>query len=233
MRTLQRGLVGPVVAGLLVTACGGDSGSPPAPPTPTSPAVTVGVISGVIVDAQSKQAVAGATVSTAPATATKQTDGQGRYVFESVAPGSYVVIAAKSGYVEQRQNVTVAAGATAIADLTLTAVALSYNGKWAGTTSRQQRFNFTVTNNIITDIEVGYLVPGCQGFLAWSPNVAVNAAAFRDSITDALGKATSTVRGSFGSGTSASGTAKTVFRPVFSTDCSGTDSASWTAVRSP
>jgi WD40 repeat protein len=79
---------------------------------------TTGTISGTV-SASTGGALAGVAVTTQPATSTVTTDAQGNYVINSVAPGSYVVSAALSGYVTNTANAAVTAGKATSANITL------------------------------------------------------------------------------------------------------------------
>ena len=79
-----------------------------------------GTISGRVTDASNSQPIAGATVTTQPATTTVTTDAQGNYTIPNVAPGGYTVNAAKSGYQNGSASATVVAGQTATANIALT-----------------------------------------------------------------------------------------------------------------
>jgi WD40 repeat protein len=115
----------------LAVACSGggestgpDVGNPPPPPPPPPP--TTGTISGRVTSA-SGAAIDGASVSTQPSTAGATTDAQGNYSIANVAPGAYVVTVAKNGFQSGTMNVSVVAGQTASANLSLLAAALPFS----------------------------------------------------------------------------------------------------------
>ncbi len=85
------------------------------------PIVPAGAISGRVVDENSGEAIAGATVSTDPPTSTVITDASGNYTISDVKEGSYTVKASKSGYLEGSVEVSVVSGGTAEADVQLKA----------------------------------------------------------------------------------------------------------------
>lgn len=82
-------------------------------------AATTGIISGTITNL-SGTGIVGATVSTTPGGYSTTTGSGGSYTIIGVAPGTYSVIASKSGYQSQTQNnVTVSAGRTTVVNFTL------------------------------------------------------------------------------------------------------------------
>jgi Carboxypeptidase regulatory-like domain/Phosphoesterase family len=72
---------------------------------------TAGSIAGSVVDAQTSQPIAGATVSDG-IDASVTTDASGDYVIENVTPNTDTVTASKSGYVTATTSVTVASSAS-------------------------------------------------------------------------------------------------------------------------
>ncbi len=99
----------------------GNNNPPPPPPPPTT-----GVISGRVTSATGV-ALDGVTVTTQPASGTATTDAQGNYSIANVPPGSYSVIAARSGYSNGTATVSVVAGQTASANLSLQSTALPFS----------------------------------------------------------------------------------------------------------
>lgn len=86
-------------------------------------AATAGNIAGVVTDAASGDPIAGATVTTDPASETATTGADGTYELVGVAAGTYTVQASADGFeAASVTDVTVTAGETATADVTLTAV---------------------------------------------------------------------------------------------------------------
>jgi hypothetical protein len=80
---------------------------------------TTGTISGTVTDANTSTQIAGASVSTSPATTTVTTNAVGNYTISNVSPASYTVTASASGYLTNSTGVTVTAGQTATANLAL------------------------------------------------------------------------------------------------------------------
>jgi len=87
--------------------------------TATAAVAATGSVRGTVIDAKTRQPVAGATVSIKGKPGT-QTDGSGRFSFQGVAPGSYSVSVRKTGYKGGGGSVTVKAGQTASASISLT-----------------------------------------------------------------------------------------------------------------
>ena len=83
---------------------------------------TPGSISGSVTDSKDGSPMAGATVSDGTRTAT--TDATGTYSIANVPPGTYQVTASKSGYQSSSLTVSVLAGATAVANLSLSQIIL-------------------------------------------------------------------------------------------------------------
>ena len=67
------------------------------------------------------------------------TDGDGRYVLNSVAPGQVTVRVVRIGYGGQSKTVTVAAGETATVDFQLASVAMKLNPIVTTATGQQRR----------------------------------------------------------------------------------------------
>ncbi len=84
-------------------------------------APTTGTISGRITDSANSNPVAGASVTTQPVTSSTTTDAQGNYTLTNVAPATYTVSAAKTGYTTNTAQIAVTAGNTATANIALTA----------------------------------------------------------------------------------------------------------------
>jgi len=85
----------------------------------TATVAATGSVRGTVIDGKTRQPVAGATVSIKGKPGT-QTDGSGRFSFQGVAPGSYSVSVRKTGYKSGGGSVTVRAGQTASASISLT-----------------------------------------------------------------------------------------------------------------
>ena len=86
------------------------------------PVILPGSITGSVTDAEDGSPIAGAMVSNGTRTAT--TDATGQYTITDVPPGTYQVTASKSGYQSSSLMVTVVAGGTGIANLSLLEVIL-------------------------------------------------------------------------------------------------------------
>lgn len=88
-----------------------------------APVPTTGAIAGRITDAADHAGLAGATVTTEPATTSAVTAADGSYELAGLAPGSYRVHATADGFHEVTSEViAVTAGASATADLALEAL---------------------------------------------------------------------------------------------------------------
>lgn len=88
-------------------------------PKPTA-TLSMGQISGKVLDSKDGTAVSLANVSTDPPTSSMTTDGEGRYLISHVSPGNYTMIARKQGYAETRVNIAVTPNQTTTADIHLT-----------------------------------------------------------------------------------------------------------------
>jgi len=117
---------------LVFASCTGSTG--PTGPAGT-PAVDKGSIAGKVADPTGAP-VAGATVSTTPATSTAQTDGSGAFTLSSIPIGAYTLTASKSGYSDGTlAGVGVGAGATVNVKLALAPAATAVgklHGKISG-----------------------------------------------------------------------------------------------------
>jgi subtilisin family serine protease len=82
--------------------------------------IVTGSITGSVTDAKDGSVIVGATVS--DGTRTALTDATGKYTINDVPAGSYQVVASKEGYQSSSLTVTVLAGATAIANLSLSQI---------------------------------------------------------------------------------------------------------------
>lgn len=85
---------------------------------PVEPTTTLGKIAGTVTTGGGAP-VAGASVSTIPATQSMLTGADGKFVFNDVAAGTYVVSAAKEGLNPSSTTVTVGEGKTVTADIVL------------------------------------------------------------------------------------------------------------------
>lgn len=85
-------------------------------------AAAPGVVMGVVTDAATKRAIAGATVILDGNTS-RITKDDGAYRFGDVAPGAHTVMVRRLGYAATTRGVTLGDGATATVDVALTAAA--------------------------------------------------------------------------------------------------------------
>jgi hypothetical protein len=116
----------PLVSGslhhLILTGVFSETGAPLPPQVAwsftTAPA---GTIAGKVSTSMGGTAIGGATVSTTTGSFVATTDAGGNYTIADVPPGTYTVIAAKTGYEEGTGSVTVTAGATATVNIALSA----------------------------------------------------------------------------------------------------------------
>ena len=83
--------------------------------------VLYGTISGVVLGPDGKTAVAGASITTNPASSAIVTDDSGKFIIQSVPVGSYSVSASKTGYDNTSVSVAVVSGETAQAVIFLNA----------------------------------------------------------------------------------------------------------------
>jgi len=195
---------------------------------------TTGTISGTVTEAGTSSAISGASVSTTPATTTATTNAQGAYTISNVSPGSYTVTASASGYIDKDTSITVTAGQTATASLTLQA---DYSGSWSGTTSQGRTIAFTVVDNAITTFSFGFEVSGpgvtSSGTITinYSTPHSISGNTFTISGTSILTTWPSTIyfshefNGTFSSPTAASGD----MTFTLSGGTSGSASGTWTA----
>ena len=90
-------------------------------PTPSPTPSGTGTISGVVTDAANNP-IAGAQISTSPASATATTDSGGNFTLNYVPAGAYAVIAAASGYNASYVNVSVSTSSNTTANESLNVV---------------------------------------------------------------------------------------------------------------
>src|SRR5258706_303530 len=80
---------------------------------PAPPPATMGQISGHVVDAATGNPIVGAIAqATGPTNGTANSDATGTFTLVALAPGSYTVLVAKSGFATLSQTVSVTAGVT-------------------------------------------------------------------------------------------------------------------------
>ncbi|MFQ5762764.1 MAG: carboxypeptidase regulatory-like domain-containing protein, partial [Candidatus Bathyarchaeia archaeon] len=75
---------------------------------PGQPAVTVGSITGTVINAATKKPIEGVAVSTEPTSITASTDELGKYTLKDVPMGTYTVVARAGGYDARWTEVTIA-----------------------------------------------------------------------------------------------------------------------------
>jgi hypothetical protein len=92
--------------------------TPSVPPTPTPAPTPSGLITGQVIDAGTKTGIPNAVVTLSPAAQTTVTDQSGGFTF-AVAPGTYTLTAAATGYSGASQAVTVKAAQTAVVTIKL------------------------------------------------------------------------------------------------------------------
>lgn len=104
-----------VVLALFSMTCKKEDNNPATP--------TTGAIQGEVTNVTGDTVIAGAIVTTSPATSSVSTNAQGAYSIPNVSPGQYSVMAAKGGYNPGSVNVTVVAGQTTTANIHLSYLA--------------------------------------------------------------------------------------------------------------
>ena len=82
-------------------------------------APTTGRIEGTVTELGAGTRLGDVTVTTTPTTGTARTDSNGRYVFESISPGTYTLGAFRAAFLPAEVSVTVKAGQTSYGDLAL------------------------------------------------------------------------------------------------------------------
>lgn len=107
----------------------------------------------------------------------------------------------------------------------------SFNGTWSGTTSQGKTIAFTVTNNLITTVSVGWRAAGsctAEGdvTVTYTPGRPITSG--NTFTLTSSGPLAMTINGTFNSSNSASGTASFTYNQPFP-PCSATGSATWTA----
>lgn len=86
----------------------------------SDPVAELGGIDGTVTESAGGTAIAGATVTTEPATVTVTTDTAGKYAITDVEPGTYKIVFAAAGYVtKERLGVIVREGASTRVDVPL------------------------------------------------------------------------------------------------------------------
>ena len=88
--------------------------------TDTTANLNYGSISGSVFDSESGNPLANVTLYTIPATVVLSSGAEGTFTFNNIEPGSYSLIAKKTGYDSAQVTINVIAGITAAADIQLT-----------------------------------------------------------------------------------------------------------------
>src|SRR5581483_469522 len=100
-------------------------GAPPRPHQAAPPDQQLGTIVGRVLDARSREGVAGATVVVEGTRLGAIASADGRYRITGVTPGAHTLTARRIGYVPARLTVTVVADQEVTADFTLESAAMS------------------------------------------------------------------------------------------------------------
>lgn len=175
-------------------------------PTSPEPEPTPGQISGTVTNASTGAPIAGASMSTQPATVTVSTDSQGQYTINNVQPKSYTVTASATGYFSASVSTTVTAGKTATANIALE-VQADYSGSWSGTTSQGKAISFKIADNTITSISYNFVVESSSGILFLFGSINFTGNTFQISGTIPYTTIQYVIKGTFSSSTTANGTA--------------------------
>ena len=116
--------------------------------------------------------------------------------------------------------------------VTLAVTALTFDGEWGGETSQGKEVSFTVTNNGIPTITLGFRVPSCgaSGTLTttFSSSLAISNGSFSFSATGY--PISYSFSGTFSSDTTASGNVSFTYFSAYPY-CSGSASATWSATK--
>ena len=188
------------------------------------PEPTTGTISGTVTEEGTGTPIAGASVSTQPATTTATSDAQGNYTISDVDEGLYTVTASASGHIDDSTNVTVTAGQTSTANL---ALQTDYSGSWSGTTTQGKSISFTIMNNGFTQFEFGWAISGygctvnATTTVTYQTPRAFNGNTFTISGTGY--QMSYSFSGTFNSSTTASGTGSV----TYTGSCPGSDNFTW------
>lgn len=138
MKILLR-VIGIFILGILLFSC--KKAPVDAPPVVTS-------ITGKVADADSGTGIAGAQVTTTPATSSYVTASDGSYTISNLTTGQYTVTASKTGYNTNSTTVTVTEGQTTTADIALsrTSPELAVSVQTLDFGSVQSNNTFTISN---------------------------------------------------------------------------------------
>ncbi|HEX9562482.1 MAG TPA: carboxypeptidase regulatory-like domain-containing protein [Gemmatimonadaceae bacterium] len=225
------------------TSAGFNPNSAPAAVTSSQVATTdialtplPGGIMGVVTDASNGAPIAGATVTTVPATSSVTTNAQGAYTIQNVPPGTYTVTATRSGYSPGSGPATVLPGQTATRDISLSTQP-AYDGSWTGTLSDGRTMSFTIANSAFTQFSTQFAGAACgiSGDVTINYTIPLPISGNAFTISSNGGppvRIAFTFNGTFTSGTTASGTATftiTISPPIGS--CTTSYNVTWTAIR--
>ena len=168
-------------AAALLAACKGDKGDRGPAGAPGQGGTSVGTITGTVTDATSSAPIAGAAVSTLPASGSTSTAANGSYQIVDVPIGVYSVQIAATGYGTQTvANVSVVAGGTATANAAL-AIPIGATGTVTGAVSR--RGGGAVSNATVALVDANALA----GSSSDTPLEALAAGSAYTGTTDAAG----------------------------------------------
>jgi len=110
-------------------------------------------VTGVVTDASTQQAIQGAQVVVAGTNLSALSNQSGRYLILNVPVGSRDIRVQLLGYAASSQSVTLTAGASAVADFSLSASAIELEGLTVNTiTGKQQRAREIGTNSTVLEV---------------------------------------------------------------------------------
>ena len=120
--------------------------------------IVFGSITGTVTDAASGSPIVGALVT--DGTRTTTTDALGKYTVPNVPPGTYQLIASKSGYAISTSTVTVVSDGTAVTNFSLNEDPPATDGMWVDTIRFAKRGpNLLIEVRVVTGIGV---LPGAR-----------------------------------------------------------------------
>lgn len=159
----------------------GEDGAPGSDGTDGQDGTSIGDIEGVIMDAETRLAVVGATVTTVPETSAATTDAAGAFAIVDVPIGVYVVTVAATGYGSQSfPGTSVTAGQTATVDIELI-VPQETTGAVSGTVTMRSSGDDAVAGAAVALVD-GFALAGSdsnqplEDLAALSPYTATTAA---------------------------------------------------------
>ncbi len=132
-----------------------------------------GTVTGRVTDAAAGTPVSGAAVRIVGTTNGAQTDDQGRYTVRAVASGAQSIQVNRIGYTAQTVAVTVTAGGTATANVSLTQAAFSLAAVVTTVTGQQRKVELANTTSQISvaekvaELPVNTMVPGALRPRRW------------------------------------------------------------------